>query len=305
MYYPYLRGKLHELAALRATAPQMAKSGKIVPVVEPVSEDPARLERAATDVLQAGIPFVLITNPQVGDLVGGADVLSLPPVDALLKHTNLIPGFIVTTGTTAAEVHAFSNRYAKRPVCFVHLETPIAQLLPPVNSHPLATTHIFAHTLATSYATNLKGTLVRLSDNFNRMERNASYPPDEFYSDDHLTFKGKKLAAFSDFSIVGDFFSDAGGAAHAVAIHLHHAQPAGLWIRHFLSDRVTGTADVAGKFGEAVAKLDAFAALNPNVAATAACAEFRQHHTNGHFPGLGTVKQLSIRHHIETLAAIL
>ena len=61
MYYPYLRGKQHELAALRATAPQMARSGEIVPVVEPVSEDPARLERAATDVLQAAIPFVLIT----------------------------------------------------------------------------------------------------------------------------------------------------------------------------------------------------------------------------------------------------
>lgn len=305
MYYPYLRGKLHELAALRATAPQMAQSGKIVPVVEPVSEDPARLERAATDVLQAGVPFVLITNPQVGDLVGGPDVLTVPPIDALLKHANLIPGFIVTTGTTAAEVQAFSNRYGKRPVCFVHLETPIAQLVPAVNSHAQATTHIFAHTLATSYATKLTGTLVGLSDNFNRMERNASYPPDEFYSDDHLTFAGKKLAGFSDYSIVGDFFSDAGGAAHAVAIHLHYAQPAGLWIRHFLSDRVTGTTDVAGKFGEAVAKLDAFAATNPNVAATAACAEFRQHHANGHFPGLGTVKQLSIRHHIETLAAIL
>jgi len=30
--------------------------------------------------------------------------------------------------------------------------------------------------------------------------------------------------------------------------------------------------------------------------------EFRQLHANGHFPGLGYVKKLSMKHHIETLA---
>ncbi len=31
--------------------------------------------------------------------------------------------------------------------------------------------------------------------------------------------------------------------------------------------------------------------------------EFRVLHETGHFPGLGYVKKLSIRHHLETLAA--
>jgi hypothetical protein len=35
---------------------------------------------------------------------------------------------------------------------------------------------------------------------------------------------------------------------------------------------------------------------------TRAIQEFRELHTQGHFPGLGHVKKLSMNHHIETLA---
>ena len=40
---------------------------------------------------------------------------------------------------------------------------------------------------------------------------------------------------------------------------------------------------------------------NSKILETAAVKEFRKLHKDGHFPGLGHVKKLSMNHHIETL----
>jgi hypothetical protein len=305
VYFPFLRGRQHELAAIQATATQMAKSGKIIPIVEPVKANTKSLERAASVALQANVPIVIVTNPRVGELVGAPDVLQSAAMAPLLQNAGLLPAFVLGTGTSASHVSAFSKRYGKRKVCFIHASTPANQVVSSVNAHGPGAIHVVAQSVASSYVKALTGQLVELRDSFNRLPRNAAYPSSEFFSDVHLTFKSKKLAGFSDFSIVGDFYVDSGGPAHAVAIHLHEEQPTGLWLRHFVSTRVTGPQDPAGKFAEAVAKLDAFAAKNQQVAATVACSEFRKCHQSGHYPGLGVVKQLSIRHHIETLASIL
>ncbi len=41
---------------------------------------------------------------------------------------------------------------------------------------------------------------------------------------------------------------------------------------------------------------------NSKILETKAVQEFRKLHKEGHFPGLGHVKKLSMNHHIETLA---
>jgi hypothetical protein len=40
---------------------------------------------------------------------------------------------------------------------------------------------------------------------------------------------------------------------------------------------------------------------NSKVLETSAVAQYRQLHKDGHFPGLGYIKKLSMIHHIETL----
>jgi hypothetical protein len=260
--------------------------------------------RALTDALTASISVAVITNPQLG-AVAGKDVLQSPTFTPLLKQPGLVPAFIVATQTTPTQVAAFLRRYSGRPVCFVHLGVPATPLAASVNGHAKGATHVYSRQLAVSYSNSLKGSRVALQDSFVRMSKNASYPKEDFFSDAHLTFAGDRLAGFSDYSIVGDFFTESGGPPHAVAIHLHYEQPDGLWVRHFVSDRTTGSVDTPGKFAEALAKLDAFAAKHPKVAATAACVEFRQLHRSGHFPGLGAAKELSLRHHFETVATLL
>jgi len=291
VYYPYLRGKMQELLAVRAVAPQIAPAGKIVPVIEPVSANLNSTAHAVSEFVGAQGRVIVIVNPKVGGHTGNPDVLCSAPLLPLLDSEQVVPGLIITSQTTPQGVDTFLRRH-ERPVCFIHLSTPLAQLGTRLNSRGTATTHLVKPSLATSYLNSLTGKLVTLNDSFARLERNADYPSREFFSDQHLTFQATQFSGFSDYSIVGDYFSGKGGPAHAVAIHLHQAERGkGLWIHHFVSDRVVGAADIAGKFAEALMKLVRFARANRSVAATNACQEYLRLNDRAHFPGLGMAKQ--------------
>jgi hypothetical protein len=114
------------------------------------------------------------------------------------------------------------------------------------------------------------------------------------------------MDGFGDFLIVGDDYSESGGPAYAIAIHLTFIDPDqddAMRIYHFISNRQDTPQDPAGKFAEALDKM--IATLNQpgsRVLETTAVKEFRELHKRGHFPGLGYIKKLSMNHHIETLA---
>lgn len=79
-----------------------------------------------------------------------------------------------------------------------------------------------------------------------------------------------------------------------------------MYIYHFVSDTKDTPTDPAGKFAQALAKLIAkLDSGSSHILETNAIKEFRQLHAKGHFPGLGSVKKLSMMHHIETLADYL
>lgn len=151
----------------------------------------------------------------------------------------------------------------------------------------------------------LKKVIVR--DGFISQARNADYPRLDFFSDLHSTYAGSGYYGFGDFSVIGDEYSPGGGPAHAVAIHLTELNVAReIDTNHFISTRTTGTVDTAGKFMEALDKLVAHVrARRRSFTYSQACAEFEAHHTNQHFPGLPTVKRLSIRHHLELMESIV
>ncbi len=76
-----------------------------------------------------------------------------------------------------------------------------------------------------------------------------------------------------------------------------------MWVHHFLSYRQDTPKDPAGKFAEALGcMMEELDKKNSKILETSAVQEFRQLHKDGHFPGLGQVKKLSMNHHIETLA---
>jgi len=114
------------------------------------------------------------------------------------------------------------------------------------------------------------------------------------------------MDGFGDFLTVGDDYSEGGGPAYAIAIHLTFIDPSkddAMYIYHFKSKRMDTPTDPAGKFAEAldsmIKKLDE---PGSPVLNSEAVQEFRSLNEKGHFPGLGYIKKLSMQHHIETMA---
>lgn len=159
------------------------------------------------------------------------------------------------------------------------------------------------------YRKHFKGSKrILLRDGFEK-RRNADHEkvPIERFSDLHVTFEEEDMDGFGDFLIVGDDYSESGGPAYAVAIHLtfiDNDDDDVMYIYHFVSSTNDTPTDPGGKFAQALEKL--IKKLNSGESKlyeTTAIAEFRELAAKGHFPGLGSIKKLSMRHHVETLAA--
>ncbi|MEH7072061.1 sce7725 family protein, partial [Priestia megaterium] len=147
---------------------------------------------------------------------------------------------------------------------------------------------------------------VLIADRFKKQVRNADYCgiEDEAFSEDHLYYKEDGFIGFSDYSIVGEDYFESGFAPYAVAIHIvFFDENNALRIKHFVSDSNEDFNDPAGKFYEALTKLAAWQEReNMN---TLGMKEFMKHYQNGTYPGLGTVKKLSLMHHIELVSQYL
>ena len=150
-----------------------------------------------------------------------------------------------------------------------------------------------------------QGERVLVRDGFKR-RKNRDHPDVELFSDLHVTYTDEDSEGFGDFLIGGDDYFETGGPAYAVAIHLTFVDPtkdSAMFIYHFKSDRSDMPTDPAGKFAEALAKLIAEVRKpGAHILRSSAVKGFLELHQSGHFPGLGTVKKLSMNHHIETLA---
>ena len=115
------------------------------------------------------------------------------------------------------------------------------------------------------------------------------------------------MDGFGDFLIVGEEYREAGGPAHAVAIHLTNLNKEDdMFVMHFVSERAGSPVDPAGKFQEAIEKLVAELDRQGTLLFRSdACNEYRDLFERSHFPGLGYAKKLSMQHHLELLADFL
>lgn len=149
-------------------------------------------------------------------------------------------------------------------------------------------------------------TVVELDDYFSSQQKNSDYKSfdESDFSEEHLYYKGEGFVGFSDFLTIGDNYTDSGFLPYAVAIHLSYDDDAQkIKVRHFVSDSNDDTSDVGGKFAEALEKLVRW--CNKMKFKTQAVDTFKELHSSGHFPGLGTIKKLSIINHIEVVLKLI
>ncbi len=308
MYYPYFRGKQNELITIRENAELLEKSG-FVPIVEPVKESLGGLTKALSAVVDAGGEAIVIVNPYHGDHSHNSEEITALCKTEFDGNLNISPGILLSEDVTIEEVKGFCTDFNNKLITLIHAGFTEAKLLAESLDDVSKMRHVF-------FEENC-GRLYRRHFNFNGTKRillrdgfqkrtNREHPPIEFFSDLHVTYGEEGMHGFGDFLIVGDDYSEGGGPAYAVAIHLTFIDPNKddeMHIHHFKSIRQDDPKDPAGKFAEALAEM--VAELNrpeTNILKTSAVNEFLDLHKRGHFPGLGYVKKLSMKHHIETLA---
>jgi hypothetical protein len=311
MYHPYFRGKQFELITIRETAGLMAKS-KFVPIIEPVKDALGGLDRALKAICDAKGKAIVIVNPFHGDHASNGDGITALLESEFSDSNGIAAGILLDAGIGIKEVLALYKSHEQYNPTFIHAGFTEAKLLAAELGDDLTDTqHVFFEKHCSKlYRRHFKdGNKVLLRDGFERLLRNADYPPVEFFSDLHVTYEEEGMQGFGDFLIVGDDYKQGGGPAYAVAIHLTYIDPDQddvMYLYHFLSTTMDTPTDPAGKFGQAldklVSKLDSG---KSNLFEGEAIKEFRDLHKNRHFPGLGHVKKLSMKHHIETLADYL
>lgn len=312
VYYPYFRGKQFELIAIRETAGLMAKH-KFVPIISPVNKQFGGLGRTLDVLRDSNVRSIVIINPEHGQLNDNPSDLRDFLIENYSDYVKLILGIRLDANTSTAKVLELINKVNGRPFALIHdgFKDP-KQLLAELESEDYAPKlHVFIeNNCGILYQKNFKnsGDGVLICDGFTH-RRNRDLPPLELFSDKHVTYNmgylNGSIKGFGDFLIVGDEYSETGGPAYTVAIHLTFIDPDQdnvMFINHFLSDSRDSAANPGGKFKEALSYLLAEVSKNDKIIETSGVKEFRKFHEFNHYPGLGKAKKSSMIHHIETMA---
>ena len=311
MYFPYLRGRQFELIALRELLENHRISSKIIPIVEPVKPTSTLLKTLKIFV-ERERRIAVIFNPMVGAFFQEVSEMREESKivkeisDLLEKNANIVKAYIMDSGISAQ----LENDENKSKYLIINTDRDcLDDFLEIYGDEQPRFTLIPDDRVFKRFVSGHK---IVLEDKFKKRLRNIDYVSheDEFFSDWHLYFKSEKFDGFSDYSIVGEEFNEAGFAPVAIAIHIIYFNKAEgrenniLRIHHFVSDSNYGTKDPAGKFGEALEKLVSWCEEN-KVDKTLGLQGFYDCYFEGRYPGLGTIKKYSIMHHLELLSNFL
>lgn len=314
MYFPYLRGKQYELLALKELSPLLGEHNKILPIIEPVRKpNGSGMDRCFKALSDAGLDFVLVVNPIVGDL---RSPLISPVMSEYVREnqesTTWNLGLLLHENTDVRKlISDYRDKFGsdrRLTLIFKGLTDNLNILsaeTQDLNRQFIVIDQHLRQRYFRKHFSPFQG--VTLRDGFSAEERNSDYLPREesMFSDDHLFYAEEGWYGFSDYLTIGDSFSDGGFTPRAVAIHWTYepAPDAPIMIRHFTSESNGDTSNVGGKFLEAASKLVQF--LNANNIHTRASNIMRMHVENDTYPGLGIVKKLSIQNHLELVSGIL
>lgn len=308
MYFPYLRGRQFELIGLRELVNMGLIDGLIVPIIEPV-----KLSSTLVNTIEAYTnkqhPICVIRNPLVGSFYkdmrnakeGSKEHNYKERFDELFNNKHIIQSLIVSEDFTE-RVDRWINK-GRKPEKWMIVNNNRALLSLYENVFQGVAPKYTLIPDKNVFRRRVSGNQVMLEDKFEKQARNKDYQKNtnEIFSEDYLDYFEDDYVGFSDYSIVGDEYIESGFAPLAVVIHIVYFREDGsLWVRHFVSDSNEDFSDPAGKFYEAVSKLAEWYQENP-IELTYGLKTFLEHYENQTYPGLGSVKKLSIMHHIELM----
>jgi len=308
-YYPLLRARQFELIALRELASDAALQGLIVPILEPVKDTYNNLTMARSVFLQNNQKAYIIVNPTVGEYAGDGPFYINYLEDSLSKETYL-PAF-----------HYLNNsQYILENIERCSFEDCMILCQSDTDTSDVEFQRLVAHNAITRltvsspernrslhrYLKRLHKICIRQDDLFEKQLRNSDFLSisEHRFSEEHLYFKEEGFDGFSDYTVLPSEYIDGGSTPRAIVIHLSylHNQDQ-VWIRHFTSESNDSIANVQGKFAEAARKAVAF--CRERNLSNKAIDELKSYYDNERYPGLGTVKKISIKNHLLVLSSYL
>lgn len=318
-YFPYLRGRQSELLALRDLMVAGKLSPYVIPIIEPV-KDTSTVRNVLAEFQRSDHAVIIVLNPEHGEFVTENYAGRVQESLRLCELNQVTPMVLMNSKTYYDALSAAKNgEWQTNPLSLATIipqdyEIDSKGIIPGLNELApklVFYTDIEAREDAITSLENASSDIVRfaqIADRFNRRERNVDYAekPDEMFSRDYGKCEMRGDIGFSDYSVVGDHFSEGGFAPYAVAIHIvyFNEDQSMLRIKHYVSDTNADYRDVPIKFNEAVEKLvpDVKKGL---IEETEGIRHFMQQASSGTFPGLATVKRWSIMHHLELIGHYL
>jgi hypothetical protein len=304
MYFPYLRGRQFELIALRELMEKGLLHDNVVPIIEPVKLS-STLNSTLSKFIERGKTVAVIHNPQVGSFKIEIEKESLlkETYESQIINDLLIKAHIINN-QSIGEISRLDDLGVRREsILTVVIDRDSLEIYQELFGESSGLYNLIPDDR--TFKRTVRNNKVLLEDKFNKLTRNAEYKDkDEFFSEDHLFYREEGFSGFSDYSIAGSDYSESGFAPYAVAIHIVYFDTVGsLRVIHFVSESNDDIQDPAGKFYEAVGKL--FEWKQDKDISTYGLNELIRHYQSETYPGLGTVKKLSIMHHIELMSQYL
>lgn len=309
MYYPFLRARQFELICIRELAAEGSIQGRVVPVLEPIKESTSSLNLANRALLDFGQKAYLILNPLVGESKGDKENFStylvslgtcgFLPAFYYTNNANFINSMIAKCGLSGCMLVCYSNftdDAELRSLCANQSVSHIMILEPQKNRS------------LDRYLKGLNKIYIRLDDVFEKKEKNADFLniTAHKFSEEHLYFTEDGYQGFSDFTVLPSEYIEGGSTPRAVVIHLTYVnaqEENQIWIRHFTSETNDSIVNVQGKFEEAAAKAIEFCDSYP--LNNTAIQELREYYDSKRYPGLGTIKKISIKNHLLAVSNFL
>ncbi|MFN4084926.1 MAG: sce7725 family protein [Spirosomataceae bacterium] len=301
MYLPYLRARQFELLALRELLNSQKLHTEITPILEPIKTSSNNLELAFSAFQANDRNAFLIVNPTVGEAKGNSSIFLeylqkkdgytfIPAfyydnnadfILSSIKEYNLKECMIIMSSDMDAKNFRLTNVLFNESVKYIVLSDPQK------------------NRALNNLVKNSRKKCFRLDDLFEKRKNNSEFLDIEAhkFSEEHRYFSGDNYTGFSDYTVIPSEYSEGGSQPKAIVIHLTYLDDEmDIWIRHFTSTTNDSTSDIQGKFGEALRKAIAF--VENKRLNNLAIDELKNYYSRGHYPGLGTIKKISIKNHL-------
>lgn len=295
-YYPYLRGRMYDLLALREACEEGDLGQDIIPVIEPV-RDSKELQQTVQVLIDHEQPFSVVANPQVS--VYGLNDTKLYPLPDLTQYPFFHPSAILAPDfssefLTASEGQTSFLIAKNYELLKAYENSRILKKVSGVMIPEVARLHQIVGSKAISLTDPLA--FVPHVEDYAEID-------DEFFESANWYQQIDNYQGFGDYSMVGSVYFDKGFASRAIALHIIYVTKDGsLRIHHFVSDSNETMSGQKGKFFEALKKLVLWAPDNlKGLNDTPALRELLAYDQQTKFPGLGKVKKLSLKHHFQLM----